>query len=114
MRRSLSILLASLAFAAPALAQQKADDHAAHRQPPASTTAAADMTDGEVRRVDREGGRLTLRHGEIGNLGMPPMTMVFKVTETAWLGSLHPGDKVQFKAAIEGGSLTVTEIRVAR
>ncbi|HRP24962.1 copper-binding protein [Thauera sp.] len=50
--------------------------------------------DAEVRRVDRNAGKLTLRHGHIPNLDMPPMTMVFTVREQALLDGVEPGDKV--------------------
>lgn len=75
--------------------------------------AAADMTDGEVRKVDRQAGKLTLQHGEIKNLGMPGMTMVFAVKSKAMLDKLKPGDKIRFKAVDDAGKLTVTEIQPA-
>ena len=81
---------------------------------PLSALAAGDMTDGEVRKIDLEAGKLTLKHGEIKNLEMPGMTMVFVVKDKAMLDKLKPGDKVQFKAINEGGKFTVTEIQPAR
>lgn len=114
MKLAVPILLTSLALASPSFAKQSADDHAGHHPPQAAATAAADLTDAEVRKVDKAGGRLTLRHGEIKNLGMPPMTMVFKVKEIALLAALAPGDKVRFKAILDGGTLTATEILVVR
>ena len=74
----------------------------------------ADTTEGEVRKVDREAKRITLRHGEIRNLEMPAMTMVFQVTDAALLDQLKPGDKVRFKAEKIGGELTVTAIKPAK
>lgn len=84
---------------------------AAAQAAPAATAAPADMTEGEVRKVDKDTGRLTLKHGEIKNLEMPPMTMVFHVKDKAWLDSLKPGDKLKFKAVSEGGKYTVTELQ---
>ncbi|MGD9835614.1 MAG: copper-binding protein, partial [Piscinibacter sp.] len=52
-----------------------------------------------------------LKHGEIRNLDMPPMTMVFTVKDKAMLDPIKPGDKVKFKAAKEGGTYIVTEIQ---
>lgn len=72
---------------------------------------ADDMTDAEVRKVDKEAGKLTLKHGEIKSLDMPPMTMVFVVKDKAMLDPIQAGDKVKFKATKEGGSYVVTEIR---
>jgi Cu(I)/Ag(I) efflux system periplasmic protein CusF len=74
---------------------------------------AADMSDGEVRKVDKAQAKVTLKHGEIKNLDMPPMTMVFVVKDKAALDTLKVGDKVKFVATKEGGTYTVTEIRVS-
>ena len=71
----------------------------------------ADMTDAEVRKVDKENRKITLKHGQIKNLDMPPMTMVFTVTDDAMLDKIEPGDKVRFRAVNEGGKFTVTEIQ---
>ncbi len=71
---------------------------------------AADMTDAEVRKVDKEAGKVTLKHGEIRNLDMPPMTMVFTATDKAMLDKLQPGDKVRFRADKTGGKYMLIEI----
>ena len=102
-------LLASLALAAPAFAQPKAEDHSAHG--PAAASAAAEMSEGEVRKVDAGALKVTLKHGEIKSLDMPPMTMVFSVKDKSLLDKLKVGDKVRFKAVNESGKLTVTEVR---
>jgi len=77
----------------------------------AAKPAAADMTEAEVRKVDKYNKKITLKHGEIKNLGMSPMTMVFQVSDAAVLDKVRAGDKVRFKAANEGGKFTVTEIQ---
>ena len=83
--------------------------------PPAGAKApAADKTDGEVRRIDKAGGRITLRHSEIKSLDMPPMTMVFRVRDPALLDGLKVGDKIRFTAENVGGNNTVTSIEAAR
>ena len=69
------------------------------------------MTDGEVRKVDKENKKITLKHGEIKNLEMPGMTMVFQVKDPAMLDMVKPGDKVMFKAEKANGALVVTEIQ---
>ncbi|GAC1607197.1 MAG: hypothetical protein NVS3B2_15940 [Ramlibacter sp.] len=71
---------------------------------------AADTTDGEVRKVDKDNKKITLKHGEIKNLDMPAMTMVFQVADPLMLDKVKAGDKVRFKAAKARGGLTVTEI----
>ena len=75
---------------------------------------ATDMTDGEVRKVDLEQGKVTLRHEEIKDLDMPRMTMVFVVKDKAQLAQLKPGDKVKFRAVNESGKFTVTDIQTVR
>lgn len=75
---------------------------------------AGEMTDAEVRKVDKENQKITLRHGEIKNLEMPAMTMVFHVSQPAMLDKVKAGDKVKFTAAKEGGKLTVTAIEPAK
>ena len=79
-----------------------------------AAAAPAELTDGEVRKVDGEGRKLTLRHAEIRNLGMPGMTMVFQVADPALLGALKVGDKVRFRAEKLNGALTVTRIEAAK
>ena len=80
----------------------------------AQAAASADMADGEVRKVDRDSARFTLKHGEIKSLDMPPMTMVFVAKDKAMLEKVKAGDKVKFKASNEDGKLVVTDISVAQ
>ena len=76
--------------------------------------AAAEMTEGVVRKVDRDTGKVALKHGEIKHLDMPPMTMVFQARDPALLDGLKPGDKVLFSAeTTAGGALVVTRIEPA-
>ena len=72
--------------------------------------AAGDMTDGEIRKIDKDTKKLTIKHGEIKNLDMPPMTMVFQVKDPAMLDAVKAGDKVRFSVEKIGGALTVTGI----
>ena len=77
---------------------------------PATVQARADLTAGEVRRVDKATGRVTIRHERIVNLNMPPMTMVFRVADKRMLDTLRPGDRILFRAEENNGVLTLTEI----
>lgn len=91
----------------------------AHAQTPAAvapaTSVAPDgMADGEVRKVDKDNKKVTLRHGEIKSLGMPPMTMVFQVKDAGMLDGLKVGSKILFKAEQGSGALMVTEIQPAK
>jgi Cu(I)/Ag(I) efflux system periplasmic protein CusF len=117
MKRFIPFLLLALSSAVSALAQQKADEHSAHHPVAAASTAtgsATDMSDGEVRKVDKAQSKITLKHGEIKNLDMPGMTMVFQVKDKAMLDKIEPGDKVKFKAVNEAGKFTVTDLQVVR
>ncbi|HEX5344367.1 MAG TPA: copper-binding protein [Duganella sp.] len=76
--------------------------------------AHAAMSEGEIKKVDKEAGKLTIKHGELKNLDMPGMTMVFKVKDPAMLDQVKQGDKVQFVADKVNGALTVTTIEVAK
>lgn len=109
-----SVLLAAM-VAGPAMAQEKATDHSAHHSTTAATAAAneADMTEGEVRKVDKDTGKLTIRHGEIKNLEMPAMTMVFQVKEPALLDKVKAGDKVKFRAEKAPSGYVVTTVEAA-
>jgi Cu(I)/Ag(I) efflux system periplasmic protein CusF len=75
--------------------------------------STADMTAGEIRKVDKEARKITIKHGEIKSLEMPPMTMVFTVKELALLDKVKAGDKVTFNVAREDGKMVVTDIQFA-
>ena len=72
------------------------------------------MSVGEVRRVDKGAGKITLKHGEFRNLDMPPMTMIFQVQDPALLDKVKPGDAVRFRAEKAASGYLVTAIEVAR
>ena len=80
----------------------------------AMAASSADMADGEVRKVDMEAKKLTLKHGEIKNLGMPGMTMVFQVKDPSMLEKVKSGDKVRFTAEKINGAFTVTTLEAAK
>ena len=93
MKKPAVILMAAL-LAAPVIAQQ--------------------LSDGEIRKVDKDAKKITIRHGPIQNLDMPPMTMVFQVKDPAMLDQVKAGDKVKFQAEKVGGAYTVTKIQPAQ
>ena len=72
------------------------------------------MTNGEVRRINKDSGRITLKHEEIKNLDMPPMTMVFRVADPSMLDKVKVGDKVRFAAEDRKGALTLRSIEPLR
>lgn len=84
-----------------------ADTH----QPEKSTAnATAELSSGEVKKIDKEAGKITLKHGPLTNLDMPSMTMVFRVKDAAMLDQVKVGDKVSFTAEKINGALTVTKL----
>ena len=109
----LAALLAGTAYAQSA-------PHAHPATPMASDThmqtapSVGDMTTGEVRKVDKDTQKVTIKHGDIKNLDMPGMTMVFRVKDAAQLDQLKPGSKILFKAESVGGSLFASDIQPAQ
>lgn len=79
----------------------------------ATTTATAPMSTGEVLKVDKAQGKITLRHGTLANLDMPGMTMAFRVAQPAMLDQVKPGDKVRFVADMPGGVMTIMALESA-
>lgn len=103
--------LAAATIAAGAQAQSAPPagaEHATHHPAPSGP-----QVDAEVRKIDVEQGKVTLRHGPIPNLDMPNMTMVFRVTDPKMLATLKQGDKVKFTADKINGAFTVTSIQPA-
>ena len=74
----------------------------------AAQTASTEMAQAEVRKVDLDAKKITLKHGPIKNLDMPPMTMVFQVRDAALLDKLKAGDQVRFSAEQQQGAYVVT------
>jgi len=72
------------------------------------------LFEGEVRRVDKEARKITIRHGPMPSLDMPAHTMVFQVKDPAMVEQVKVGDKVKFSAEKLGGAFTVTRIEAAR
>ena len=92
---------------------------AEHHTPAASAVAATptsdgDLVDGEVRKIDKESGKITLKHGAIKNLDMPGMTMIFKAKNPTELDKLQAGDKVRFKAEKNNGAIYVRDIELVK
>lgn len=106
------ILLMLLLIAGPALAQQKAEEPPVNpaATPPAGVPNSAELADGEVRKIDKDTNKITLKHGEIKSLDMPGMTMVFQVKDAALLDQVKVGDKVKFRAEKLASGFVVTAI----
>lgn len=75
-----------------------------------SAESKAALTDAEVKKVDAATGKLTLKHGALENVGMPPMTMAFKAKDAAMLEQVHAGDKVKVRIENVNGTLTIVKL----
>lgn len=114
--RFLIVASVSYAFSFGAQAQTAtpaAAPVAASASASAVSATAGPMSEGEVRKVDKEAGKLTLRHGPLLNLDMGAMTMVFRVADPKVLDQVKPGDPVRFVAERVNGQLTVVQIEAA-
>jgi Cu(I)/Ag(I) efflux system protein CusF len=98
---------ALLAFPAHA---QHSHMHGMHGNASGHEAMPVRATEGVVQKVDREAGKITLRHGEIPSMGMPAMTMVFKVKEPVLLEKVKAGDSVRFTAMNDAGAMVLTAI----
>ena len=106
-------ILAVCSFTTAGVHAQAPLEHAhLHQADPAISTPIA-MSAGEVVKVDKALAKITLRHGPLDNLGMPGMTMAFRVAEPAMLEQVKPGDKVRFLAAKTNGALTIVTLQAA-
>lgn len=112
---TLVLLSSGVAAWAAGAGHDSHESAAAKEQRPIHVAQAdAAMADGEVRKIDRENGKITLKHGEITNLEMPGMTMVFQVKDPALLEKVKTGDKVRFAVSKSDGALVVTSIELAK
>lgn len=89
-------------------AQQPSGGHAGHAGDPTA------LADGVVVAVNRVARNVTISHGPLQNLGMPPMTMGFQVADPAQLRDLKAGDKVKFHADAIGGALVVMKVELVK
>ncbi len=108
-----AILIAVLFLGAGFAFHASADDSHKHQATNvAKPAAAADaaLTEGEVRKIDKAAGRITIKHGPMPKFDMPAMTMVYRVKDKAMLEQLKPGDKIKFDADGVGGEFTVLRL----
>lgn len=115
---TLAILMTGAAALASAQNHQHAGHGHGHGQHEAAATNAAPgaateaaLTEGEVKKIDKEAGKITLRHGEIRNLNMAAMTMVLRVQDPAMLAGVQVGDKVMFAAERQNGAITIVQMQ---
>lgn len=107
MKNAFAVLaLASAALASPVYA----DSNHGKKGAAGATQSSGAMADGEVRKVDKDAKKITIKHGPLQSLDMPAMTMVFQVKDPAMLDQVKAGDKVKFQAEKVGSAFTVTKI----
>ena len=113
--KTISKIMIGLIVAAgiPALATAAGHNHATAvaATKGADTKVIQPQSDGEIKKVDKEAGKITVKHGRLANLDMAPMTMVFKVKDPAMLEQVKAGDKVKFTAEKMNGALTLTALQ---
>lgn len=108
-----SILTAVVMLGAGLAFHATADDRhhpQAETTPVAAAASTAALTEGEVRKLDKAAGKVTIKHGPMPKLDMPAMTMVYRVKDKAMLDDLKPGDKIMFDTDSVGGGFTVLRL----
>jgi Cu(I)/Ag(I) efflux system periplasmic protein CusF len=99
----LSVTFASIVFAQ--LAQH--EQHASHQE---AVESSEQLSHGIIKKIDAEQRTLTIKHGPLANLGMPPMTMVFKAATELIIDHVQPGDGIEFLAESIDGKFVVTKL----
>jgi Cu(I)/Ag(I) efflux system protein CusF len=110
---SVAALFTGLAVSAAAGAQAHDQVGPGHAAASAGSQAAA-MSAGEVMKVDKAVAKITIKHGPLLNVGMPAMTMAFKVSQPAMIDQVNVGDKIHFVVEKVDGTLTVTRLEPAK
>ena len=115
MKKLIIASVALVAFvAAPAFAGDDMAGMNMSMKPSATKTSSnSSLTDAEVEKVDRATGMVTLKHGALENVGMPPMTMAFKAKNAAMVKQVHEGDKVKVRVENVNGTLIIVKLKKA-
>lgn len=110
--KTMIALIAALSLSGAALAQVSP---AGHRPTELKVVQApSPLSEGEVRKINKDAQKMTIKHGPLLNLDMPGMTMVFRVKDPAMLDQVKPGDKIKFTADKIGGAYTVITLETAK
>ena len=110
-----TLFLAAVFFSGTPAYAQSHDGHGGHAAPAsAPNQSQSPLADGEVKKVDKAAGKVTVSHGPLKNLGMPPMTMVFHLADPSLGNGLKPGDKLRFHVEEINGALTITRLERLR
>lgn len=106
------LLVVALGLAVPFGA--RAADVTQKEDSASTRNSTAPKSSGEVKKVDKASGKITIKHGPLDNLGMPAMTMVFRVKDPAMLDQMKEGDKINFVAEKVNGAFTVIQAEPAK
>lgn len=110
MKRTVATLVLTMTLGLPAWAEMGHSESMSHGK-----AAMGDMmSEGTVKKVDKAQSKITIQHGPLANLDMPPMTMIFRVEDGAMLGQVKPGDRIRFMADKVNGRFTVTRMETVR
>ena len=109
-------LFATLVFASMLPFGTRAADEPVTKQQAEATSpdSHAVLAPGEVKKVDKDAGKITIKHGSLENLGMPAMTMVFRVKDPEMLEQLKAGDRINFLVEKWNGALTVMRFEAVK
>ncbi|ADG20930.1 conserved hypothetical protein (plasmid) [Paraburkholderia atlantica] len=105
-----AVFCAASAFGGAALAADQMAGMMKTGAMDAASSKDAALTDAEVKKVDPSTGMLTLKHGALKNVGMPPMTMAFKAKDTAMVKQVKEGEKVKVRVESVNGTLTIVKL----
>jgi Cu/Ag efflux protein CusF len=103
------LLVFSAASFTTAYAQDKHHSHA----DAVSDVSASHMAEGEIKKINRDSKKMTIKHGDIKSLDMPGMTMVFQIRDNSLLETFKAGDKVKFVIEKLDGAFVVTSMQLA-
>lgn len=104
------ILLITLTLSPALLFNAHASEHMRIGEAAVTSANSKSLSTGEIKKIDKDAGKITLKHGPLVNLNMPAMTMVFKVQSPQLLNTVKVGDSVKFRVENIQGALTVTQI----
>lgn len=112
---SVHVLMLAVFFTSPvgASAEEVTKSGTMTPSTPLKSADAASMSTGEVKKIDKDAGKITIKHGPLDNLGMPAMTMIFRVKDAAMLEQVRPGDTISFIAEKANGALTVIRMQLS-
>lgn len=112
--KTIVVFLAAVSLSGAAFAQNNASHDSHHPVGAEAVQASNALAKGEVLKVDKKAGKVTIKHGPLDNLGMPAMTMAYRVKDPAMLDQVKAGDKIDFVADKINGAYTVTRVKPAR